>query len=220
MKLGIGFPLVDASVPVLFFTSFVCMDKGTEYSLFLPEFPHGPFTGDIAAARNSIVRQALLEGCTHLLMCDTDQVYPADTLSRLIAHDKDVVGVRVHRRWPPFDVILYRGEVGKYNHVPDEECFSGDLVEVDATGTGCLLFKMDVFDRIAEPWFKMEIRDDNPVGEDIYFCDKARKAGVRIFVDTSIEVGHLTTHTVGRGNYELFKRANKFQWAEHGESAK
>jgi hypothetical protein len=214
-KLAIGFPLVDQSIPVQFFTSYACLDKPDKYALYLPKFPHGPFMGNIADARNSIVEQALNDGCTHLLMCDTDQIYPHDTLTRLLAHQKDVVGVRVHRRWPPFDVILYRGDIGQYKHVPDSECFSGDLVEVDATGTGCLLFDMRVFTDVPRPWFALSVHTDGkPVGEDIYFCSKARTAGIRIFVDTDIEVGHLSLHEIGRGTYEIFKKLNKFAWAE------
>jgi hypothetical protein len=213
-KVAIGFPLVDANIPVPFFTSFACMEKGSSYTLLVPQFPHGPWSGSIADARNSLVEQALQDGCSHLLMLDTDQTYPPNTLAKLLSHQVDVCGVRVHRRYPPFDVILYRGQVGRYKHVPDAECFSGDLVEVDATGTGCLLFDMRVFDRVAHPWFKLDIHDGKPVGEDIYFCNKARQTGVRIFVDTSIEVGHLALHEVGRGTYEIYKATTNFKWAE------
>lgn len=214
-RLAIGFPLVDSTVPVPFFTSFACLQKPAEYVLLTPTFPHGPWAGSIADARNSLVEQAREMGCTHLLMCDTDQKYPPDTLTKLLEHEVDVCGVRVHRRWPPFDVILYKGEMGRYKHVRDETCFCGDLVEVDATGAGCLLFDMAVFDRLPAPWFKLGFHTDGkPYGEDIYFCNEARKAGVRIFVDTSIEVAHLTVHEVGRGTYELFKKCNGFQWAE------
>lgn len=215
-RLAIGFPLVDPTVPVPFFTSFACLQKPAEYILLTPKFPHGPWAGSISDARNSLVKQAREAGCTHLLMCDTDQVYPPDTLTKLLSHEVDVCGVRVHRRWPPFDVILYRGEMGTYKHVKDEVCFGGDLVEVDATGAGCLLFDMSVFDVLPFPWFQQGFQPDGkPYGEDIYFCSQARKAGRRIFVDTSIEVGHLTVHEIGRGTYELFKKCNRgFQWAE------
>jgi len=214
-RLAIGFPLVDPTVPAPFFTSFACLQKPAEYILLTPTFPHGPWAGSIADARNSLVEQARELGCTHLLMCDTDQKYPADTLTRLMEHEVDVCGVRVHRRWPPFDVILYKGQMGSYKHIRDEVCFCGDLVEVDATGAGCLLFDMAVFDRLPAPWFKLGVHTDGkPYGEDIYFCNEARKAGVRIFVDTSVEVAHLTVHEIGRGTYELFKKCNRFQWAK------
>ena len=207
--LAIGFPLVDATVPVQFFTSFACMDKPERYTLMVPQFPHGPFTGSIADARNSLVKQALDHGCDRLLMLDTDQIYPSDCLTRLTGHGVDICGVRVHRRWQPFDPIFLRGEIGKYQHVPDHEMYSGDLIEVDATGTGCLLFDMDVFLRVPRPWFQFSEHKGNPVGEDIYFCSQARKSGIQIFVDTAIEVGHLTSMIVNKHLHKICKHINQ-----------
>ena len=206
--LAIGFPLVDDRVPVQFFTSFACMEKPESYRFLVPQFPHGPWTGSIADARNSLVQQALEEGCSHLLMLDTDQVYPADTLTKLLSHQKDICGVRVHRRWMPFDPIFLRGDIGKYESVPDDEKYSGDLIRVDATGTGCLLFDMNVFLKIDSPWFEFGMHEGRPVGEDINFCSKARTAGIEIFVDTSIEVGHLATVQIDRFFHEICKHMN------------
>lgn len=220
VKLGIGFPLVDEKVYAKFFVSFACMRKPESYTFLLPRYPHGQFPRDIASVRNDIVLQALSEGCTHMMMADTDQVYPVDTLEKLMGHmhqGREVVGVQVHRRWPPFDPILYRGTVGKYTHVSDEECYSGKLVEVDATGTGCLMFDMRVFQKIKRPWFKFSQHEGKPVGEDIHFCSEARKAGICIHVDTSIAVKHLALHEITRGDHELYKKLNNFRWAERGQ---
>ena len=204
--IAIGFPLVDDRVPVQFFTSFACMDKPSEYRLLLPYFPHGPWTGSLADARNSLVQQALDDGCSHLLMLDTDQIYPVDTLTRLLSHNVDVCGVRVHRRWMPFDPIFLRGDIGKYLSVPDEEMYSGDLIQVDATGTGCLLFNMDVFLKVDPPWFEFGMHEGKPVGEDINFCSKARQKNIEIYVDTSIEVGHLATMVVNKSLHQICKK--------------
>ena len=214
-KLAIGFPLVNEMLRVNFFTSFSCMDKGA-YTFLLPEFPHGPWAETLAEARNSLVQQAQFEGCRKLFMMDTDQIYPEDTLTKLLAHGKDVCGVRVHRRYPPFDPILVRKEKGsgKYYRVSDEEMFSGDLVEVDATGTGALLFNMEIFDSIEEPWFKVQTDASGHMGEDIYFCEKARIAGFRIFVDTSIEVDHLATIAINKPMYQMMQMLMKKEGGE------
>jgi hypothetical protein len=205
-KLAIGFPLVDDSVPVQFFTSFACLEKPSEYTLLVPEFPHGPWASNIADARNSLMIQALEAGASRLLMCDTDQVYPPDTLTKLMAHDVDVCGVRVHSRWPPYAPVFYRGTLGRYEFIPDEEMYSGGLVEIDATGTGCILINMDVCDKVEPPWFQFTTFRDRPVGEDIYFSSKIREAGLKIAVDTSIEVGHLTTIAINRIFHAAYKQ--------------
>jgi GT2 family glycosyltransferase len=204
-RLAIGFPLVDETVPVQFFASFACMEKPSQYVLLMPEFPHGPWGSNIADARNSLILQALSEGASHLLMCDTDQIYPANALVRLLSHKKDICGVRVHSRWMPFSPVMYRGELGRYSFIPDAEMYSGDLVEIDATGTGCLLIDMKIFDVVDAPWFQFTMHRDRPVGEDIYFCHKAREAGIKIYVDTSIVVGHMTTLTINEEFHKLCK---------------
>jgi GT2 family glycosyltransferase len=188
------------------------MDKPNEYVLLFPTFPHGQWATSFVDARNSLVKQAQQEGAKYLLMMDTDQVYPADTFNKLMSNmDKcDICGVRVHRRWMPFDLIFYRGTLGKYKVVEDEEAFSGRLIDVDATGTGCLLFNMEVFDKVNFPWFQFTQTDDGkPVGEDIFFCSKAREAGVKICVDTSIVVGHLTTLEINEVLYKICKQLKK-----------
>jgi hypothetical protein len=211
-KLGIAFPLADRDVPAQFFVSVLNMVPD-EYCLLIPRFPAGKFADSLCSVRNDLVEQALEKGCTHLLMADTDQVYPADTIEKLLSHEKDIVGVAVHRRWPPYDLIMMRGELGSYTHVPEAECYSGVLVPVDATGTGCLLFDTRVFLDIPRPWFEFGQANGNPVGEDILFCSKARAAGFEIFVDTSIQVDHLTTLRVNRGTREVHRLLNRHEFA-------
>lgn len=212
LHIGIGIPIVEDRLPVQFFVSFARMQK-PDYTLLLPSFPVGSFAGNIADARNSLVHQALGLNCTHLIMMDTDQIYPPDTIDRLMSYHQPVVGTPVHRRWPPFDPILYRGMPGRYLHVPDAECYSGDLVPVDATGCGCVLYDLRVFIDMSAPWFALGRTDEGkPIGEDIMLCSKLRKAGVPIYVDTALVIDHMTTYLVNRSTYELYKKINHFQY--------
>ena len=213
-KYAIGLPIVEASVPVQFMVSFTMMEK-PDYTLMLPQFPVGSFAGNIADARNSLVEQALKQRCTHLLMMDTDQIYPPDCIKKLISHNVPVVGTTVHRRWPPFDPILYRGTLGKYLHVSDAECYSGELVPVDATGCGCILYDLRVLFDIEYPWFELGRTEGAEfVGEDVMLCHKIRKLDIPICVDTSIDIGHLTTYEVNRSTHSLFKKLNGFSYRE------
>lgn len=205
-KLAIGFPLVDKNVSFDFMTSFITMEK-PDYTLLVPKFPVGEFQRDIAAVRNNLVDQALHEGCSHLLMMDTDQVYrTADMIEKMLSHGAPVVGAPVHRRYPPFDAILLRGTVGKYKYIPDTEVYSGDLIDIDATGTGCIMLDMNIFDVIDLPWFEIGFDEETQktIGEDIGFCSKLKAAGYSIKADTSIEIGHLTQFEVNRNTYEMF----------------
>lgn len=204
--LGVAFPILDGSVPRPFFTSYVTLEKPNEFNYYEPELPHGGLADNLAVVRNSLVRNALLDGCTYLFMADTDQRYPSNALTKLLSNKKDICGALVHKRWPHFNPVCLKGDIGHYDIMPDEQMFSGKVIEVDATGTGCLLFNMRVFDKIPEPWFKFGVNErGESVGEDIYFCSKARKAGFQIFVDTSIRVKHLTRFEVDENIYKLHR---------------
>ncbi len=214
MKVGIALPVIEDRSPNVFWLSFTTMQKPEgDWVLITPKWPQGGFLADIAYARECLLNQAYELGVTHLIMMDTDQVYPEDTIPKLLSHGKPVVAGAVHRRYPPFDLIMLRGEIGKYKHVEDDEMYSGELVEVDATGTGCILYDLEALKDIERPWFELiNYNKPNAVGEDINLCSKIRKAGIPIYVDTSIQIDHLTTYRVNRSTYELFKKINNLKW--------
>ena len=196
-RLGIGFPLSFHMIPSAFFMSYEAMEK-PPYILFRTS------NGPIDEMRNSIVRQALEEGCTHLMMCDTDQVYHPKTLTSLLSHKLPMVGCLVYRRYPPFDPLMLRGSVGKYETIDEWE--PNSLVEVDATGAGCLLFNMRVFRNMPEPWFRTRKHKGKPVGEDIGFCSDLKAAGYKIYVDTGVPAGHISQVTVTEPLWRVYKK--------------
>jgi len=203
-KLAIGFPCTWSHVPFPFFQSFIMMER--------PEFtPVIACNGPIDGLRNKIVDHAKAIGASHLIMMDLDQTYPVDAITKLIAHKLPVVGCMVHRRYPPFDPLMLRGEINTYRDVTEWE--DGELVEVDATGTGCLMFDMKVFHDLPAPWFRFRPNPnpDHPgvVGEDIGFCSDLRGAGYKIVVDTSIKCGHLSTMIITEETHWLYKSLNK-----------
>jgi len=67
------------------------------------------------------------------------------------------------------------------------------LVEAVGVGTGALLVHRSVFETLRPPWFKFTYRDNGTKaqGEDFYFSKKARKAGFRLWVDTTRPCGHV-----------------------------
>jgi GT2 family glycosyltransferase len=203
VRLAIGIPNNFPYIPSAFFDSFVMMDKPP----FV--FVRSSATHDLAGLRNQIVEQALKAGCTHLIMMDTDQTFQPDTIQRLLAHRKPVVGCMICRRYPPFDPLLFTGEIGRYTRT--EGWTEGDLVEVDATGTGCLLIETDVFRNLPAPWFYFGGTKDDPVGEDIAFCSDVRKAGYKIYVDTGVQAGHLSSMLVTTDTWRLYSHLKDAQ---------
>lgn len=196
-KLGVGLPLSYHMVPSAFFESFVAMVKP-------PFIFYRTSNGNIDEMRNNIVHDALADGCTHVIMMDTDQCYHTDTIPRLLSHKLPIVGCLVYRRYPPFDPLMLKGKINEYENITEWE--KDSLVEVDATGTGCLMIDTQVFKKMQAPWFRFRKIDGKVVGEDIGFCSDLRDAGYRIFVDTSIPAGHLSQMQITDGTWKLYRK--------------
>jgi len=198
-KLAIGIPLSFPMVHSEFFESYCMMEKG-EHVLIRSK------GGSIDVLRNGIVKLAQSAGCSHLLMFDTDMIYEVDTVKKLLDCDKDIVGALCFKRSPPFNPFMIKDGKGI------EEWEDGSLVEVDRTGTGCLMIKMQVFDDIPSPYFQTLIDNDGMVtlGEDYNFCDKAREAGYEIYVNTNVQAEHLSEMRINKDFYRYWKGAREY----------
>ena len=209
MKTGLCLPIINRDVDRSFFLSFINMDKPADCMVYAPRMEIYGFSGDIATCRNDLVEQALMDGCEHIVMMDTDQIYPTDALMRLLSHNQPVVGAMVHRRYPPFAPLMFRGSIGKHQYVDEDEMMSRLLVQVDATGCGCIRCDAEVYQAIEKPWYILEPGEDGkPVGEDIRFCSRIKAAGFPIFVDTSVLIEHMATVSINMDFYKLFKKIN------------
>lgn len=76
----------------------------------------------------------------------------------------------------------------------------GTVMPVNGIAMGCALWRMDLFKQIAAPWFVTVsdiIPDKGPAAftQDLWFCEKAVRAGKRFAVDFRVKVGHLDTGT-------------------------
>ena len=129
--------------------------------------------------RTDIVKEA--QGSDYLLMVDSDMVFGEDLLKRLIACDKDIVGVDSSlKQIPRQTTVKYEGEMPK------------ELFKCNGVGTGIILIKTKCLDFIAKPLFKFEYEDGNIItGEDIWFCRQAIKSGIDIWCDPTLEIKHI-----------------------------
>jgi hypothetical protein len=196
--LAIGVPAALPTVPVSFFYSFIHLER--------PDFTfiHAD-NGPVDTLRNDLVEKALDIGATHLMMMDLDMVYHPKTITSLLSHRLPIVGALSFRRYPPFDSIMMKLTEAGYESIDDWE--EGDLVEVDATGAGCIMYDMEVFRKMPKPWFRFQKNPETgmTIGEDIGFCQDLKRAGYRIFVDTSVPSEHLTVMAVNRKTNMLWQ---------------
>lgn len=137
----------------------------------------------IAENRNYIASQAIKKECDYVLMCDDDMVFPSETLDKLLATGKRIVGVLAHSRMLPLKptVVPVSGEI------------SETLFECKEVGGGVLLIDTKVFNEVPQPWFDVETHPFGMVrtGEDAYFCHKAIEKGVSVWCEGSIKIGHI-----------------------------
>jgi predicted SAM-dependent methyltransferase len=152
----------------------------------------------IAEARNEIVEYALTQNAQYIFWLDDDVIAPPNSFLRLYNHQKDIINGVYWSKSSPTMPLLFRGHL----EGPYWDWHVGDLIEIDAAGNGLTLVKTDVYRKMQKdlggPWYSVEygsfpgIVNPLPVGntEDLYFYWKAKKAGFKIWADTSIQAYH------------------------------
>lgn len=139
-----------------------------------------------AENRNWLVAQAIKKDCTHILLVDDDMIYEPDSLERLLAHDKDIVGGTAYTKYEQQELII--------EYLDEKE---GDLFKCAAIGGGLLLIKTKVFLKIKQPWFGYKWNGGMvSMSNDWFFCYNARENGYDIWADMTLKPKHL-------GEYEF-----------------
>jgi hypothetical protein len=110
---------------------------------------------DVPHNRNEIV--STFQG-DWLLMIDDDQLFTPDLAMRLLRRlDQprvDVVVPLILRRGPPHEPVLELLPTGATELVRVKLTDESGLLPVYAAGTGIVLIRRRVFERIGEPWFE------------------------------------------------------------------
>lgn len=142
----------------------------------------------LASARTDLARDAIREGADKVLWLDTDMSFKPHHVRALLAHDLDIVAANYAKKTPTQESVC-KGLDG----LPVTQ--KTGVEAVDYVGLGLCAVKTSVFQRLSLPWFcfqwSEEIQDD--IGEDVFFCRKARAAGFGVYVDhdASVGIGHV-----------------------------
>lgn len=110
-------------------------------------------TYDSALNRNAIRDMVVHSDADYIFMLDSDTVIPKNTLSKLVADDKDVAGgwyqIRAEK-----EIATNRWAVAFYKEIEDKKYFVNykevqkGLIKVDMLGLGCILLKKEVYDKV------------------------------------------------------------------------
>lgn len=195
MKTIIAVPCME-QVPVAFCHSLASLHNVGECRLYMKS---GSL---IYTARNSLATTAIEEDQDFVFWLDSDMVFKADTLVRMMdtlkKHDLDILTGLYFRRTAPYTPVLFDRldikedtscDYSEFSQIPDK------LFEVGACGFGCVLMKTDVFFDVQSKFGNMFAPIGNN-GEDVAFCWRARQCGFKIWCDPTVVCGHVSTTVV------------------------
>src|SRR5208282_1348742 len=142
-------------------------------------------------ARNTIVKQTQEIGAKLLWMLDDDVLPPEYAIQKLLYSmlgKKNVMaaaGIVYTKNGVPSPLVFANDGAGPYL-----DWKKGKAFEVPGfISTGCMLIKMEVFDKIPYPWFET-VEYPDKMTEDVYFCNKVLGAGYKILGHGGVLCGH------------------------------
>jgi hypothetical protein len=190
----------------------------------------------ITRARNSLTHTFLKTDCTHLMFIDADIKFRADDVIHMIRAEKDILcGIYPKKeinwysvkaamdRGVPFDQL--KSHTGSFvvnlvNYVGEVTVPVGEPVEIFNGGTGFMLIKREVFDKLGDlvPSYSNDVVDlggkmaqSEPIkeffttsiepgtnrllSEDYHFCRIWRESGGQVYAAPWCQLAHIGTYT-------------------------
>lgn len=153
---------------------------------------------DIAENQNKLVEEMYRREAEWLWILGDDHAFSPDALARLLDAERPIVVPLCLQRNPPYRPVIYTAVDGSGGRVVIElqDHPVGGLVEVHSAGGGGMLVRREVLDAVGAPWFELGKSPGSSLGEDLYFCDKARAAGYRVYANLDVPFGHCQTSTI------------------------
>lgn len=135
------------------------------------------------------------KGYDYVLSVDSDIVVPKFALKNMLAANKDIISGLYIQRIPNTHTLEIYGltQGGGCSNIPYHLVRNRGIVEIAACGMGICLINSRVLRSLDYPHFfyQSALKHDDTVSEDVYFCQKARKAGFKVWADTSIQCRHI-----------------------------
>ncbi|MFA6043299.1 MAG: hypothetical protein WC786_06480 [Patescibacteria group bacterium] len=182
----------------------------------------------VGLARELLVKNALDLNADYLFCWDSDMSFRHDTFLRLWRHDKPVVGAlaftsrepvypvitRTFKRWDRVNGMVMVGSEPVYDYPKDQLVGNAEVSGELAIGGGVVLYNMDVFKKVPQPWFY-----STGTGEDWYFSTRCAEHGVPRFIDTSVKTRH-RLHAPAWSDEEYYWDSRKNRHSEYVALAK
>lgn len=152
----------------------------------------------IVRGRNDSIECALDVGAEYILFVDSDMVIPQNTITKLMSHNKPMVGGFVKGRNDHKEASYIFGNERGTLDLPN------DLVECDHGNIGFVLIKKEVFEVLKFRRGRSQ-RKGNLQSDDPNYCEDAEILGYgRHVVDKSVKVEHIDETQIPFGNGAQF----------------
>jgi hypothetical protein len=183
----------------------------------------------ITRARNNMAHQFLQTDNDYLLWIDADIRFRAEDALRMLQADKDIIGGIYPKKEINWDMVRKAAVEGKANlqnytgsFVVNTVNFENNITvplnepcEVFAIGTGFMLIKREVFEKMKEwtPQYRNDMNAYKPgekiyaffmdpicpdtgrfLSEDYFFCNEWRRHGGKIYAAPWCQLGHMGSY--------------------------
>ena len=169
--------------------------------------------GLIHRARNTVAEYFLNheEKPDYLLFVDDDMVFQGNALEQLLADHKDIVtGNAFTRKFPVRPVVGHFDEerLGRVNTLVEYQ--KDTLQPVDSCGMAFTLISRRAMEQVVavnkHPFnFVYFPETDGELPEDSAFCWWAKKAGLQVWLDSRVQIGHIGSIIYDEVDYEAGK---------------
>ena len=187
----------------------------------------------VTRARNNLMAKMMSNtAATHFMFIDADIRFQPESILQMIACDKEVIGGLYPKKALPVNYVI---------NLKPETKIQGDIFTVDTTGTGFLLFKRSVYEKMIAAHPDTKYVDDVGLGkqfepmmysifdckidakghylsEDWLFCRRWQDLGGEIWVHSKVLLNHIG-HYEFQGDLSKIDVIDKAKNQFHGEQA-
>lgn len=181
----------------------------------------------VTRARNNLMAKMMTNtAATHFMFIDADIRFQPESILQMIACDKEVIGGLYPKKALPVNYVI---------NLKPETKIQGDIFTVDTTGTGFLLFKREVYEKMIAQFPETKYVDDVGLGkqyepmmysifdckidqrghylsEDWLFCRRWQDMGGEIWVHSKVLLNHI-------GHYEFAGDLSKIDVIDRAKTA-
>jgi len=178
----------------------------------------------VTRARNNLMAKMMTnKEATHFMFIDADIRFQPESILSMIAYDKEVIGGLYPKKALPVNYVI---------NLKPETKIQGDIFTVDTMGTGFLLFKRPVYEKLIAAHPECKYVDDVGLGkqyepmmysifdckiderghylsEDWLFCRRWQELGGEIWAHSKVLLNHV-------GHYEYAGDLDKLKIMDRG----